>query len=243
MLSRTRANHVGLLPLAALGTALLTAVAWGADGLVQDRRLDHPQVALAAENATTVSFEVPVNEPVLRALEQYAGTARGRRFMQDGLEAKERHDDMVSDALERYGLPRQLAAIPVVESGYRNLGAVEGESAAPPGPMGAGLWMFIPQTARAYGMRVDDEHDDRLDVVVETDAAMRLLRDLHAEFGDWPLALAGYNQGSRRVRGAIREHGTRDAWELIELGGLNDYAARIAAAAIVIEDPSLAGAD
>jgi len=87
------------------------------------------------------------------------------------------------------------------------------------------------------------KHDDRLDEVVETDAAMRLLSDLYDEFGDWPLALAGYNQGAGRVRRAIAEQGTRDAWELIESGALNRYAALVMAAAIVIEEPALVDAD
>ena len=99
--------------------------------------------------------------------------------------------------------------------------------------------MFIPQTARTYGLDVSTEVDERLDPVAETDAAMRLLSDLHARFGDWGLALAGYNQGARHVQGAIEAEGTEDVWALIEAGALNGYVAQVYAAMLVMEEPSL----
>jgi len=108
--------------------------------------------------------------------------------------------------------------------------------------MGAGIWMFIPQTARKYHMRVDDEHDDRLDETIETIAAAELLTNLYAEFGDWHLALAGYNQGAGAVRQAIADEGTSDPWELIRAEALNDYVPLIMAGAIVIEEPELVDA-
>jgi len=244
MLSSTNITRTAtLVPIATVCVALLTATAWAGDGLVSDRRLDPEEVVAAAARASTVGFDVPVDEAVLNALNRYyAGTERGRRFCRHALDGFDTHEVMVADALQRYGLPSQLAAVPLVESGYRNLPNEPGESTAPGGPMGAGLWMFIPETARAYGMRVDEQHDDRLDEEIETDAAMRLLSDLYDEFGDWPLALAGYNQGARRVRRAIDEQGTDDAWSLIRAGALNDYAARVMAVAIVMEQPALVDA-
>jgi len=239
-----RVRWFTLVPAAALSACLLFATAWATDDLVADLRVDPQRVAEAARSATTPDFPVTTDEAVLNALDRYyAGTSKGRRFVRRGLVGMAEHQAMVEDALQRYGLPAQLAAVPLVESDYRNLPAAEAESSAPGGMVGAGLWMFIPQTAREYGMRVDAEHDDRLDEVVETDAAMRLLSDLHDEFGSWPLALAGYNQGARRVRDAVAQHGTDDVWELMRLGALNDYAARVMAVAILIDDPSIVGFD
>jgi membrane-bound lytic murein transglycosylase D len=244
MLSSPRTTTLAtLVPIAAACAALMVATAWAGDGLVSDRRIDPDEVRGVADRASTADFEVPANDEVLETLNRYyAGTDRGRRFCRRALADFGVHEVMVLDALQRYGLPRQLTAIPLVESGYRNLPQEMGESTAPPGPMGAGIWMFIPQTARAYGMRVDDEDDDRLDEEIETDAAMRLLGDLYEEFGDWPLAMAGYNQGARRVRSAIETQGTDDPWALVRAGALNDYAARVMAVAIVMEQPALVDA-
>ncbi|MEZ4236367.1 MAG: transglycosylase SLT domain-containing protein [Myxococcota bacterium] len=66
----------------------------------------------------------------------------------------------------------------------------------PAGRWAAGLWMFIPSTARAYGLQVDDAVDERLDPASVTGAAIALLSDLQ-RYGDWALALAGYNQETR----------------------------------------------
>jgi membrane-bound lytic murein transglycosylase D len=50
---------------------------------------------------------------------------------------------------------------------------------------------------------VDSSRDERLDVPRATRAAARLLRDLHAHFGDWGLAFAAYNAGKQAVDNAL----------------------------------------
>lgn len=88
------------------------------------------------------------------------------------------------------------------------------ESAGQPtalSPKGArGLWQFMPDTARRYGLTVNSETDDRLDVEKSTRAAARYLHDLHLQFGSWPLALAAYNAGERLVQNAVLRAGSED---------------------------------
>ncbi|MGB9873442.1 MAG: lytic transglycosylase domain-containing protein, partial [Hydrogenobacter sp.] len=64
----------------------------------------------------------------------------------------------------------------------------------------AGLWQFISSTARRYGLRVDDQVDERFDVIKSTEAAVRYLKDLYNMFGSWELALAAYNCGENCVK-------------------------------------------
>ena len=69
----------------------------------------------------------------------------------------------------------------------------------------AGLWQFMPQTARAYGLRVDEWTDDRLDPYKSTLAAARYLKKLRNQFrGNWEYALTSYNAGETRVRKALQ---------------------------------------
>ncbi len=100
------------------------------------------------------------------------------------------------------GVPGEIAAIVLVESG--------GQPTAL-SPKGArGIWQFMPDSARRFGLTIDRGTDDRLDVPKSTRAAARYLRDLHAQFGDWPLALAAYNVGEMAVQKAVLKSGSKD---------------------------------
>lgn len=172
---------------------------------------------------------VASTHPVVQAqLATRFDTPRGRAMLRESLARREALEPLFRDALEEFGLPEQVLAVALVESGFRNL---------PPHPRGpsAGLWQFIGPTGRAYGLRVDAHHDERMDLERSTEAALTLLSDLHAEFDDWGLAFAAYNVGSKRVHLAIEWEGTDDVWTLIERGVLPTYAADVMAAAIAMD--------
>jgi soluble lytic murein transglycosylase-like protein len=140
----------------------------------------------------------------------------------------------VETILRRHGIPTDLAAVIVVESGGR-VDAVSSKGAR-------GLWQLMPDTARRYGLRVDRMRDDRLDLFSSTDAAARYLHDLYAEFGDWKLALAAYNAGEANVSSAILRAHTVDFDELTSLRMLpletRRYVPSVLAAAELIALPS-----
>ena len=115
----------------------------------------------------------------------------------------------VDPILISHGIPTDLAAVILVESGAR---------ATALSPKGArGLWQLMPDTARRYGLRVDEVRDDRLDLFRATDAAASYLHDLYAQFGDWKLALAAYNMGEANVGSAIMRAHTQDFDQLATL--------------------------
>jgi membrane-bound lytic murein transglycosylase D len=107
------------------------------------------------------------------------------------------------------------------------------------------MWQFMAQTARRYGLRVDQWIDERLDPEKSTVAAASYLRDLHAMFGSWALAQAAYNAGEVKVSRAIRATGSSDFWTLAESKHLRretkEFVPQIHAATLIAEDPQRYG--
>ena len=110
------------------------------------------------------------------------------------------------ETFDRYGLPEELMAMAIIESALNPL-AVSRAGAK-------GMWQFMSQTAKMYGLHIDSFVDERLDPVKSADAAARYLRDAYAIFGDWNLAIASYNCGAGNVNKAIRRSGSRKFWDL-----------------------------
>lgn len=151
---------------------------------------------------TFVRFEAHV----IKYLEFYKEEKRGRSIMASWLRKQGRYKPLIEQALDKYGLPRFLLYVSMIESGYdphdrSNKGAV-------------GLWQFLPEGARIYGLRVDYWIDERKDPVRSTEAAARYLGDLKARFGSWHLTLAAFNAGYGAVLRAMQKYNTNDYWEL-----------------------------
>lgn len=109
--------------------------------------------------------------------------------------------------LSVYQLPKELKYLPIIESGLKPTA----ES-----PVGAaGLWQFMPYTARQYGLKVNEMVDERKDAYKSTEAAAKMMAELYAQFNDWALVLAAYNCGAGRVKKAIRAAGgAYDFWAI-----------------------------
>ena len=141
----------------------------------------------------------------------------------------------ISQELAKAGLPEDLKYLAVAESSL--LHRIRSRAGA------VGVWQFIPATARRYGMKVDRYLDQRRDVEKATAGAIAYLKDLHQEFGSWPLAMAAYNCGEKRVRNELAEQGVKDYYNLYLPYETMRYVFRIMGAKIIISDPQRYGYD
>jgi len=92
-------------------------------------------------------------------------------------------------------LPQELSLIPLVCSAFNPFSTN--------GIGGEGFWhLYYPQAIK-YGLRVDENIDERKDFKKSTQAAIRYLKDLHELFNDWELTLAAYSSGVVNVKKAI----------------------------------------
>ena len=218
----------------------MAGVGWASQDVVRDRHVTMAEAKAMAQTAglnTPSEFPIQVNEEVLRELNQFVGTRRGREFMRDSLARMEEHRSLIEPKLREYGIPIELMAIPIIESGYRNLPDLGKR------PHGAGLWMFIASTALAYGLQVDAVSglDERLNIEKETDAAMRLLLSEKIRFSSWTLSVLAYNAGDKIVTKGTMKLKTRDVWELIRAGydGDKNYVAKLMAAILIMRNPQV----
>jgi membrane-bound lytic murein transglycosylase D len=108
--------------------------------------------------------------------------------------------------LMQYGIPKELVYLAVIET-HLNVNLISWAGAA-------GMWQFMPETGRNYGLQVGYGVDERMDWIKSTHAAAGFLNDLYKQFGDWLLVVAAYNGGPGRVTSAIRRTGSHNFWEL-----------------------------
>jgi hypothetical protein len=99
------------------------------------------------------------------------------------------------------------------------------------------LWQFIKDTGKREGLFINDEIDERYSVKSSTRSALGYLGKLHAEFGDWLVAMAGYNAGEKRIREAIANQNTKDFFEMFLPQETERYVYRIAALKEILANP------
>jgi len=79
-----------------------------------------------------------------------------------------------------------------------------------------GLWQFMAQSGRTYGLTIEKGNDQRTNVCLSTDAAIRYIKDLKKEFGSWYLADFAYGMGEIKLKRLIKKNGSKKASVLLK---------------------------
>ncbi len=184
--------------------------------------------------------ELPVvwNPRIVRYVEFFTRDPRGRSSIAVFARRAGRYEQRIRSVLRQKGLPEDLLWLSMVESAH------DPRARSPVGA--AGLWQFMPETGKVYGLAQDRWADQRFDPVSATEAAAALLSDLKRRFGTWDLAMASYNMGYGGIVGLLKRYNTNDYWALSELeGGLpwetTLYVPKILALAVVMKNLELFG--
>jgi membrane-bound lytic murein transglycosylase D len=150
-------------------------------------------------------FQLVYNQSVQKFIDLYA--LRRKDVTSKVLGMSQLYFPMIEEHLIRYNIPIELKYLAIVESAL-NTSAISKVGAG-------GMWQFMPNTGRIYGLDITSYIDERFDPYKSTDAACKYLKHLYGIFGNWELVLAAYNSGPTNVNKAIRRAGgSRDFWTI-----------------------------
>ncbi|MGK2945975.1 MAG: LysM peptidoglycan-binding domain-containing protein [Desulfuromonadales bacterium] len=181
-------------------------------------------------------FPVVENDKVRYFVDYFSGQAKNT--FRIWLERSGRYLPMMSAIFAEAGLPKDLAYLAMVESGFNDKAYSWAHAVGP--------WQFIESTGRHYGLQNDWWYDERRDPEKATRAAARFLSDLYSAFdGDWYLAVASYNAGPGKLRQAVKRYNSKDFWELCRGEYLQDetknYLPKLLAVLMIAKQPDKYG--
>jgi membrane-bound lytic murein transglycosylase D len=136
---------------------------------------------------------------------------------------------VIEPILKKYGVPDDFKYLAVIESGLVNVVS----------PAGArGVWQFMPETGKQFGLEINDVVDERYHLEKSTEAACKYLINAKQKFGSWTLAAASYNGGIAGVDRQISFQGVTNYYDLLLTEETARYVFRILALKEIMQKPA-----
>lgn len=139
-----------------------------------------------------------------------------------------RYYPLIVPILEKYNIPSDFFYLAAVESCF-NLRAYSPAKAA-------GIWQFIPVTAKEYGLEVGVEVDERYDPEKATEAACLYFKKAYVKYGDWSSVMASYNGGMGRISKELDRQRCTTFFNLYLNEETTRYVYRIMAMKVILEN-------
>ena len=156
---------------------------------------------IARLNALMSPVPMHYNHEVRTAIERFSSAGYA-----DKMSYAYHYFPMIEEELINAGLPVELRAMVIIESGLNPLATSKAGA--------KGLWQFMPRTGKEYGLEINSMVDERCNPLLATRAACKYLKNMYDMYGDWTLAIASYNCGPGNVNKAItRSGGNRESYK------------------------------
>lgn len=144
-----------------------------------------------------------------------------------------RHLPIIEKMLKKNNMPNDLKYISLIESALRpHVGSSKGA---------IGFWQFTEGTGVKYGLKINDQIDERRSIFASTQAAMLFLKELYQTFGSWTLAAAAFNMGKEGLQTEILTQKTNNYYHLYMPLETQQYVLRIIAAKLIVSNPKKYG--
>jgi len=149
------------------------------------------------------------------------------------LKRANRYFPHIEKVLKNNSLPDDLKYIVIAESSLKPLAASNKGA--------VGFWQFIENTGVKYGMKINNDIDERRNFFTSTEAAIAYLKDIYSLFGSWTLAAAAYNMGEEGLKTEMLVQKVNNYYQLYLNQETQRYVFRILAAKIILSNPEKYG--
>ncbi len=198
-----------------------------------------PELTASLKSTLNTTSDLPlvINDEVAGYINAFADSAKFKAHMISSLQRASKYRVLIQNVLKEEGVPQDLIYLAVAESGFE-LQVVNSSSGA------GGMWQFMPFQG-AYGLTRNGYFDERFDPEKSSRAYARYIKSLYNQFGDWYLAMAGYDWGPGNIQKAVMRTGYADFWELYRRNAMpretKNYVPQILAAIIMAKNPEKYG--
>ena len=163
------------------------------------------------ELALLQSFDIEPSflyDPVMNDMRNKNNTVSRNKLFFKTMEEAYLFIPAIKNILTKHRIPQEFLYLAMAESNFSTRAYSKKRA--------AGLWQFMPRTAKYYHLNINEYVDERRDLIKSTEAASIYLSSLHKRFGKWYLAAIAYNCGGGRLNRAIKEAGTDDLAILLD---------------------------
>ena len=144
-----------------------------------------------------------------------------------------RYFSIIEPILKEEGVPDDFKFVAVAESGLidRALSPVKA----------AGIWQFMHATGREYGLKVNNEVDERYHLEKATRAACKYFNKHHTSYGNWTIVAAAYNAGKNGINKQIKRQKENNYYNLLLGEETGRYLFRILSYKVIFSNPEKYG--
>lgn len=234
--NKTKKLAICVVYVVSLFTAVSVAYAFNSSSLLSP--LSEKQIeTIITESDLNPGFQISATPEVVNEINNIRASKQARSFIQESLHRMKHYQPSIQVALDKQAMPKELLALPLVESGYKQLPQKENPAHA------AGIWQIIPETAKHLGLVINEKRDDRLNTQLSTNAALTYLHANYEQFNDWMLAVLAYEYGEKAMQQLVEKVGSKNVWVLSKSTSapkdMKKFVFMFDATVIIMQNPSL----
>lgn len=140
-----------------------------------------------------------------------------------------RYFPVIEPILKRYDIPDDFKYLATIESLLDERALSRAQA--------AGVWQFMEDTGKKYGLEINTQVDERYHLGKATEAACRYLKGAYLKYGDWATVAASYNGGMGRITTELSKQQVDTSFDLLLVEETSRYVFRIMALKEIMTNP------